>query len=63
MKLFLRLIVVFILAAPAFAQNEVISPNENLVVEGVPPIPGSLAGDCRPLHEFSRRQPAKLGSD
>src|SRR5882724_7711211 len=43
MKLFLRSIVVLILAAPAFAQNEIISPNENLVVEGVPPIPGSLA--------------------
>jgi len=43
MKFFLRLIVALILATTAFAQNEVISPNENLVVEGVPPIPASLA--------------------
>src|SRR5947209_8146937 len=43
MKLFLRSIVVLIIAATALAQNEIISPNENLVVEGVPPIPASLA--------------------
>jgi len=44
MKVFLRsTVVLFFLAAAAFAQNEVISPNENLVVEGVPPIPASLA--------------------
>src|SRR5437879_4436574 len=44
MMVFLRSTVVLLfLAAAAFAQNEVISPNENLVVEGVPPIPASLA--------------------
>jgi len=32
-----------LLTHAAFAQNATISPNENLVVEGVPPIPASLA--------------------
>ena len=43
MKLFLRSIAILILATPAFGQNDVITPNENLVVEGVAPIQASLA--------------------
>ena len=36
------------LAVPAAAQPpQVIAPNENLVVDGVPPIPASLAAEVR----------------
>ncbi len=34
---------VILFAALAFAQNDVIAPNENLVAEGIPKIPASLA--------------------
>jgi dipeptidyl aminopeptidase/acylaminoacyl peptidase len=34
-------------AAPAAAQQAVIAPTENLVVEGIPPIPASLADEVR----------------
>jgi len=38
-----RFLLLALLTAAAFSQNDVIAPNENLVVEGVPKIPASLA--------------------
>jgi len=32
-----------LLTVTAFSQSKVVAPNENLVVEGVPPVPASLA--------------------
>jgi dipeptidyl aminopeptidase/acylaminoacyl peptidase len=43
MKRLLRWLSVLLLAMIAFAQSDQIVPNENLVVEGVPAIPASLA--------------------
>src|SRR5712692_11215587 len=46
MKALLRFslpLLIALIGAPAFAQNDTVSPNENLVAEGVPPIPASLA--------------------
>jgi dipeptidyl aminopeptidase/acylaminoacyl peptidase len=37
------LVIVLFLCLVVWAQNATIAPNENLVVEGVPPIPGALA--------------------
>src|SRR6266536_4165307 len=42
-RFLLVLPILFLASVPGFAQPETISPNENLVVEGVPPIPVSLA--------------------
>ena len=39
----LLLAICFLLSASAFPQNDGVAPNENLVVEGVPTIPASLA--------------------
>ena len=43
MKRFVCLFLLVFLTAPAFPQNPEIVPNENLVVEGIPKIPASLA--------------------
>jgi dipeptidyl aminopeptidase/acylaminoacyl peptidase len=43
MKLLARLLVALLLTAVAFPQTDEIAPNENLVVEGIPKIPASLA--------------------
>src|SRR5436309_13638051 len=43
MKRFICLFLLVFLTAPAFPQNTEIVPNENLVVEGIPKIPASLA--------------------
>jgi hypothetical protein len=43
MKLFLRLVALCLLSAAAFSQSDEVAPNENLVVEGIPKIPASLA--------------------
>jgi dipeptidyl aminopeptidase/acylaminoacyl peptidase len=43
MKVFLRLAAILILTAFAFSQSDEIAPNENLVAEGIPKIPASLA--------------------
>ena len=43
MKRFICLFLLVFLSAPAFPQNAEIVPNENLVAEGVPKIPASLA--------------------
>lgn len=43
MKVFLRLVAVLLLSTFAVSQSDEVVPNENLVVEGVPKIPVSLA--------------------
>jgi len=43
MRSLLRLLAALLLIVPAFPQSDVIVPNENLVVEGVPKIPVSVA--------------------
>jgi dipeptidyl aminopeptidase/acylaminoacyl peptidase len=43
MNFFSRLLVVLLLTAAAFPQTDEIVPNENLVVEGIPKMPASLA--------------------
>jgi len=43
MKSLFRILGVLLLAAVAFPQSDVVVPNENLVVEGVPKIPASVA--------------------
>ncbi len=43
MKSVLRLFVILLLTAVAFPQSDEVAPNENLVVEGIPKIPASLA--------------------
>jgi dipeptidyl aminopeptidase/acylaminoacyl peptidase len=42
-KVFLRLSAVLILSLAAFSQSDEVTPNENLVAEGIPKIPSSLA--------------------
>lgn len=46
-------IVVFV-CAPVMAQNSVIVPNENLIAEGVPAIPASLAETLAVIPNFAR---------
>ena len=43
-------------AAPQ-AQNKAIAPTENLVVDGIPPIPASLADDVR---RYTESRPANF---
>jgi dipeptidyl aminopeptidase/acylaminoacyl peptidase len=43
MKKVLRLLTALLLTAAAFAQSDEVVPNENLVAEGIPKIPASLA--------------------
>lgn len=45
-------LVATLLASASFAQNDVIVPGDNLVVEGLPPIPASLAEDTGRYTEF-----------
>src|SRR5688500_18859789 len=53
MKRMLRMFsVVLLLAATAFGQGGLIVPGDNLVVEGVPPIPSTLAEEVRRYTEF-----------
>ena len=52
LPLSLRVLLVILLATLAFAQNDEIVPNENLVVEGVPKIPASLAEAAGRYSEF-----------
>lgn len=37
---------------PAFAQSGVVAPNDNLVLDGVPPVPAAIAEAARPYSEF-----------
>jgi dipeptidyl aminopeptidase/acylaminoacyl peptidase len=52
MKSLLRLCVVLCLATVALAQSDVIAPNENLEVEGIPKIPASLAESVDRYNNF-----------
>ncbi len=52
MKRNLRLFAVVLFAALAFAQSDEIVPNENLVAEGIPKIPASLAESVGRYSEF-----------
>src|SRR5260370_5977526 len=52
MKSVSQLAVVLVLAALAFAQSNEVAPNENLVAEGIPKIPVSLAESVGRYSEF-----------
>src|SRR6266568_8233612 len=55
MKALLRFslpLLIALMGASGLAQTETISPNENLVVEGVPPIPASLAESAERYSNF-----------
>lgn len=52
MKLCLRVLAVLALATMAWAQSDDIVPNENLVAEGIPKIPASLAESVGRYSEF-----------
>jgi dipeptidyl aminopeptidase/acylaminoacyl peptidase len=52
MKRFYSVISVLLLSAAAFAQSDEILPNENLVAEGIPKIPASLAESVARYSEF-----------
>jgi len=43
MKSALRVMLLLLLTVTAFSQSDVVVPNDNLAVEGVPPVPASLA--------------------
>jgi dipeptidyl aminopeptidase/acylaminoacyl peptidase len=45
-------VVLWLLVSTALAQSGVVVPGENLVVEGIPPIPASLAEDVQRYTEF-----------
>ena len=49
-------------AAPATQPPDVFQPNENLVVEGIPPIPSSLVEQVGRYTEFRAAAPLRLGS-
>jgi len=51
-SLLFRVAGVILFAALAFAQSDVIAPNENLVAEGIPQIPASLAESVGRYSEF-----------
>src|SRR3989454_4865415 len=48
----LLLTAALILPRPAFAQSEVVTPNDNLVTEGLPLVPAAIAAAARPYSEF-----------
>ncbi len=52
MKLCLRVLAVLALATMAWAQTDDIVPNENLVAEGIPKIPASMAASVGRYSEF-----------
>jgi dipeptidyl aminopeptidase/acylaminoacyl peptidase len=52
MKALLRVSAVFLLSSLAFSQSDSIAPNENLVVEGIPKIPVSIAETAQRYSEF-----------
>ena len=59
MKVFARLVAVFLLSAVAFSQSDEIVANENLVTEGIPKIPTSLA---EPVERYNNYRGASLES-
>src|SRR5580692_7204348 len=52
MKGLSRLIVIMILSAIALAQSDTVAPNENLVAEGIPKVPASLAESVGRYSDF-----------
>jgi dipeptidyl aminopeptidase/acylaminoacyl peptidase len=52
MRAFLRVAVVLLLTAIIFPQNDVVAPNENLVTEGIPKIPVSIAESVERYSNF-----------
>jgi len=52
MKVFSRLVAVLLLSSVAFSQSDEIVPNENLVAEGIPKIPTSLAETVERYNNF-----------
>lgn len=52
MRIFLRVIIFAAIATAALAQESTVAPNENLVVEGVPPIPASLVESVERYSNF-----------
>ncbi len=52
MKYFSRLLALLVLSVAAFAQSDEIVPNENLLAEGIPKIPASLAESVGRYSEF-----------
>jgi dipeptidyl aminopeptidase/acylaminoacyl peptidase len=52
MPRFLSVAAVLLMSASAFAQSNEIAPNENLVAEGIPKIPASLAEAVAPYDEY-----------
>src|SRR6266700_1074378 len=48
----LLLTAALILPRAAFAQSEVVTPNDNLVTDGLPPVPAAIAAAARPYSEF-----------
>jgi hypothetical protein len=54
-----RLLAILLLTTLGWAQSEQIVPNENLAVEGVPPIPSSLAAS---VERYSNYRGASLAS-
>src|SRR2546427_795484 len=48
----LLLTAALILPRPAFAQSEVVTPNDTLVPDGLPPVPAAIAAAARPYSEF-----------
>ena len=52
LSVFLRVLALVVFTALAFAQDDVVVPNENLVAEGIPKIPVSLAESVGRYSEF-----------
>jgi len=58
---FLLLLLLAVGATLVLAQEEYVTPAENLVVEGVPAIPAAMPGN-RPLHGIPLCRPLQLAS-
>src|SRR5207249_9788756 len=48
----LLLTAALLVPSPALAQSEVVTPNDNLVTDGLPPVPAAIAEAARPYSEF-----------
>jgi len=59
MKYVPQLLAVFLLTTLSWAQSDQIAPNENLAVEGVPPVPGSIAAS---VERYGNYRGASLAS-
>ena len=52
MRVFLRVAIALLLTAIVFPQNDAVVPNENLVTEGIPKIPVSIAESVERYSNF-----------